>query len=187
MIIPKRVGSEEISPQQFQQKAEALLTRHRTMEGSLLMREAKNEVLFGDIDVFGLNQFLESCIEGDARIVHTKVTIPSRLGMSLYMSAFEDLMSMKTRAFLVKDIDPEVLRRLMGTRSLATEMTSEQLHKYYSDKAPVPTSPESLFELMQHGGGLDREFNNPLYREKLDGIELEVIRSWVEELCQSGK
>ena len=70
MIIPKRVGAEEISPQQFQQKAEALLTRHRTMENSLLMREAKNEVLFGDIDVFGLNQFLESCIEGDARIVH---------------------------------------------------------------------------------------------------------------------
>ena len=143
MIIPKRVGAEEISPQQFQQKAEALLTRHRTMENSLLMREAKNEVLFGDIDVFGLNQFLESCIEGDARIVHTKVTIPSRLGMSLYMSAFEDLMSMKTRAFLVKDIDPEVLRRLMGTRSLATEMTKEQLDKYYSDKAPVPHNPET--------------------------------------------
>ena len=35
---------------------------------------------------------------------------------------------------------------------------------------------------MQHGGGLDREFNNPLYREKMEGIELEVIRSWVEEL-----
>lgn len=187
MIIPKRVGAEEISPQQFQQKAEALLTRHRTMEGSLLMREAKNEVLFGDIDVFGLNQFLESCIEGDARIVHTKVTIPSRLGMSLYMSAFEDLMSMKTRAFLVKDIDPEVLRRLMGTRSLATEMTAEQLDKYYSDKAPVPHSPETLYELMQHGGGLDREFNNPLYREKMESIELEVIRSWVEELCKAGK
>ena len=187
MIIPKRVGAEEISPQQFQQKAEALLTRHRTMEGSLLMREAKNEVLFGDIDVFGLNQFLESCIEGDARIVHTKVTIPSRLGMSLYMSAFEDLMSMKTRAFLVKDIDPEVLRRLMGTRSLATEMTAEQLDKYYSDKAPVPHSPQTLFELMQHGGGLDREFNNPLYREKMEGIELEVIRSWVKELCKAGK
>ena len=187
MIIPKRVGAEEISPQQFQQKAEALLTRHRTMENSLLMREAKNEVLFGDIDVFGLNQFLESCIEGDARIVHTKVTIPSRLGMSLYMSAFEDLMSMKTRAFLVKDIDPEVLRRLMGTRSLATEMTKEQLDKYYSDKAPVPHSPETLYELMQHGGGLDREFNNPLYRDKLEGIDLDIIRAWVEELCKRGK
>ena len=96
-------------------------------------------------------------------------------------------MSMKTRAFLVKDIDPEVLRRLMGTRSLATEMTAEQLNKYYSDKAPVPHSPETLYELMQHGGGLDREFNNPLYREKMEGIELEVIRSWVEELCKAGK
>ena len=62
-------------------------------------------------------------------------------------------------------------------------MTAEQLDKYYSDKAPVPHSPETLYELMQHGGGLDREFNNPLYREKMEGIELEVIRSWVEELC----
>ena len=130
MIIPKRVGSEEISPQQFQQKADALLNRHRTMENSLLMREAKNEILFGDIDIISLNQFLQSCIEGDARIVHTKVTVPSRLGMSLFMSAFEDLMSMKTRAFLVKDIDPEVLRRLLGTRSLATELSTEQLVRY---------------------------------------------------------
>ena len=75
----------------------------------------------------------------------------------------------------------------MGTRSLATEMTKEQLDKFYSDKAPVPHSPESLYELMQHGGGLDRQFNNPLYREKLEGIELELIRSWVEELCRRGK
>ena len=80
-----------------------------------------------------------------------------------------------------------MLRRLMGTRSLATEMTAKQLDKYYSDKAPVPDSPESLYELMQHGGGLDREFNNPLYRDKLEGIELEIIRSWVETLCSSGK
>ncbi len=187
MIIPKRVGSEEISPQQFQQKADALLNRHRTMENSLLMREAKNEILFGDIDIISLNQFLQSCIEGDARIVHTKVTVPSRLGMSLFMSAFEDLMSMKTRAFLVKDIDPEVLRRLLGTRSLATELTTEQLDRYYSDKAPVPSNPETLYELMQHGGGLDRSFHNPLYKEKLEGIDLEMIRSWVEDLCTSGK
>ena len=37
--------------------------------------------------------------------------------MSLYMSAFEDLMSMRTRAFLVKDIDPAILERLLGRRS----------------------------------------------------------------------
>ena len=122
------------------------------MEGSLLMREAKNEV-YSEILTSLASINLESCIEGDARIVHTKVTIPSRLGMSLSMSAFEDLMSMKTRAFLVKDIDPEVLRRLMGTRSLATEMTKEQLDKFYSDKAPVPHSIELPYELMQHGGG----------------------------------
>jgi hypothetical protein len=103
------------------------------------------------------------------------------------MSAFEDLMSMKTRAFLVKDIDPEILRRLLGTRSLATELTTDQLDRYYSDKAPIPDSPETLYELMQHGGGLDRSFNNPLYKEKLEGIDLEMIRGWVEHLCKSGK
>ena len=74
------------------------------------MREAKNEILYGDIDVKGLNQFLQACIDGEARIVHSRVSVPSRLGMSLYMSAFEDLMAMKTRAFLVKDIDSAVWR-----------------------------------------------------------------------------
>ena len=41
LIIPKRIGAEEISPQQFQQKADALLNKHRTIDDSLLMREAK--------------------------------------------------------------------------------------------------------------------------------------------------
>ena len=72
--------------------------------------------MFGDIDLIGLEDFLTACVAGDARIVHTKVVVPSRLGMSLFMSAFEDLMSMKTRAFLVKDIDPSILQRLLGTR-----------------------------------------------------------------------
>ena len=115
LIIPKRIGAEEISPQQFQQKADALLNKHRTIDDSLLMREAKNEIMFADIDIKSLNDFLNSCVEGDARIVHQKMTIPSRLGMSLFMSAFEDLMSMKTRAFLVKDIDPTVLQNSWNT------------------------------------------------------------------------
>ena len=185
MIIPRRIGSEEVSPQQFQQKAEALLKKHRTMDDSLLMREAKNEIMFGDIDLKSLTEFLELCVTGDARIVHNKVTVPSRLGMSLYMSAFEDLMAMKTRAFLVKDIDPEILRRLLGTRSLATELTSEQLSRYYLDKAPVPTNATELFNLMSHGGGLDKEFKNPLYKEKLQNIAVDDIRKWVEELVKS--
>ena len=50
MIIPKRIGADEISPQQFQQRADALLNKHRTIDDSLLMREAKNEILFADID-----------------------------------------------------------------------------------------------------------------------------------------
>ena len=187
LIIPKRFGAEEISPQQFQQRAEALLKKHRTTEDSLLMREAKNEILFGDIDLKGLEDFLEACAAGEARIVHTKVVVPSRLGMSLFMSAFEDLMSMKTRAFLVKDIDPTILQRLLGTRSLATELSKEQLDAFYADKAPVPKDARGLMRLMSHGGGLDREFNNPLYKEKMSDIPLDTIRDWVEELVQQEK
>tara|TARA_B100000900_G_C20602288_1_gene726162 strand:+ start:1468 stop:6753 length:5286 start_codon:yes stop_codon:yes gene_type:complete len=187
LIIPKRIGAEEVSPQQFQQKADSLLNKHRTIDDSLLMREAKNEIMFADIDIKSLNDFLNSCVEGDARIVHQKMTIPSRLGMSLFMSAFEDLMSMKTRAFLVKDIDPTVLQRLLGTRSLATELSSEELNQYYLNKAPIPTDSNGLLKLMSQGGGLEKSFNNPLYKEKLQNIDIEILRTWVEQLCQSGK
>lgn len=107
--------------------------------------------------------------------------------MSLYMSAFEDLLAMKTRAFLVKDIDPEILQRLLGTRSLATQLNQDELTEFFVEKTPIPTDAKGLLHLMNHGGGLDREFQNPLYREKLQGLEIETIRGWVEELCQQGK
>ena len=60
------------------------------------------------------------------------------------MSTFEDLLSMKTRAFLVKDIDPEILKRLLGNRSLATELSEEQIDDYYSSKIPKPTNATEL-------------------------------------------
>ena len=41
MIIPRRIGSEEVSPQQFQQKAEALLKKHRTMDDSFVDARGK--------------------------------------------------------------------------------------------------------------------------------------------------
>ena len=187
LIVPKRIGADELSPQQFQQRTDALLTKHRTIEDSLLIKEARNEIMFADIDMKSLTEFLNACDEGTARIVHTRVTIPSRLGMSLYMSAFEDLLAMKTRAFLVKDIDPEILQRLLGTRSLATQLNQDELTEFFVEKTPVPTDAKGLLHLMNHGGGLDREFQNPLYREKLQGINIETIRGWVEELCQQGK
>ena len=62
-IIPKRIGAEEVSPQQFQQRADALLQRHRSIEDSLLIKEAKAEIMFGDIDIISLNQFLEASKE----------------------------------------------------------------------------------------------------------------------------
>ena len=103
------------------------------------------------------------------------------------MSSFEDLLSMKTRAFLVKDIDPEILRRLLGNRSLATELTDDQLQEYYSDKVPKPTSSNELLDLMKKGGGLDRNWENPLYQEKLKGIEHSTIEKWVKELAAEDK
>ena len=163
-----------------------LLNKHRTIEDSLLMREAKNEIMFGDIDLNSLNDFLSLCVQGEARIVHQKMTIPSRLGMSLFMSAFEDLMSMKTRAFLVKDIDPTILARLLGTRSLATELSAQELVNYYLNKAPIPKNPAELLKLMSQGGGLDKSFKNPLYKEKLQNIDIEILRGWVKSLCQNG-
>ena len=143
--------------------------------------------MFGDIDIKSLTDFLEASKESEARIVHTKVPVPSRLGMSLYMSTFEDLLSMKTRAFLVKDIDPEILRRLLGNRSLATELTDEQLKDYYDGKVPNPTNSDQLLRLMNRGGGLDRNWENPLYAAKLAGIEHSTIEKWVTELAEAGK
>ena len=186
LIIPKRIGAEEITPQQFQQRADALLVRHRSIEDSLLIKEAKAEIMFGDIDMKSLTEFLEATKDSSARIVHTKVAVPSRLGMSLYMSTFEDLLSMKTRAFLVKDIDPEILKRLLGSRSLATEMTDEQLKEFYLDKVPIPTCADQLLHLMAKGGGLNREWDNPLYASKLAGIDHETIKGWVVELAEQG-
>ncbi|MBT4408107.1 MAG: hypothetical protein HOC79_09585, partial [Euryarchaeota archaeon] len=186
MIIPRRIGAEEVSPQQFQQKAEALFKRHRTMPDSLLMREAKNEIFWQDIDLIGLEDFLRRSRDLDARLVHTKVSVPSKLGMSLFMASFEDLLSMRTRAYLVKDIDPLVLQKLLGTRSLATEMKKEQLEEYYLSKVPVPTDSQGLLKLMNHGGGLDSNLKNPLYKSKLVDIEYDVLKSWVGELAEAG-
>ena len=151
------------------------------------MREAKNEIMFGDIDLNSLNDFLELCVQGEARIVHQKMTIPSRLGMSLFMSAFEDLMSMKTRAFLVKDIDPRYYKDCLGQEVLLLNYLTKNYNEYYLNKAPIPTDSQQLLNLMSHGGGLDKSFNNPLYKEKLQNIDIDIIESWVEELCQKAK
>ena len=82
---------------------------------------------------------------------------------------------MKTRAFLVKDIDPTILQRLLGTRSLATELSEKELNEYYLNKAPIPNDANGLLKLMSHGGGLEKSFNNPLYKEKLQGIDIDIL------------
>ena len=102
------------------------------------------------------------------------------------MSSFEDLLSMRTRAFLIKDIDPEILQRMLGTRSLATELNESQLQIYYKNKVPIPDNAESMLHLMDRGGGLNRDWDHPLYADRLEGIEHEDIRSWIEELAKQG-
>ncbi|MDP7000894.1 MAG: DEAD/DEAH box helicase, partial [Candidatus Poseidoniaceae archaeon] len=161
LIIPRRIGSDEISPQQYQQKADALLAKHRTMEDSLLIKETRNEIFWQDIDLAGLEEFLEQSRHHDVSLVHTKGSVPSKLGMSLFIASFEDLLSMRARAYLVKDINPEVLMKLLGRRSLATELSKNQLDKYYLDKVPVPETAEELLILMNRGGGLNRDLENP--------------------------
>ncbi len=187
LIIPRRIGAEEVSPQQFQQKADALLKNHRALDGSLLMKEVFNEIFHADLDMSGLNQFVNEVVQGSSRILHTRVKVPSPIGMNLYMSAFEDLLSMRTRAYLIKDIDPEILRRLLGQRALATQLDEEQVNTYYNDKVSIPKDAESLLDLMEMGGGLDKNHENPLYRDKLEGIEKEEIRSWIRQLIDKGE
>jgi len=187
LIIPRRIGAEEVSPQQFQQKSDALFKAHRAASDSLLMKEVFNEIFHHDLDMIGLDQFVSRVVDGTSRILHTRVKVPSPIGMNLYMSAFEDLLSMRTRAYLIKDIDPEILRRLLGQRALATQLDEGQVNSYYEDKVAIPTDSESLLDLMEMGGGLDRNHINPLYRNKLEGIDEDKIRGWVLELIEKGE
>ena len=102
------------------------------------------------------------------------------------MSAFEDLMAMKTRAYLVKDIDPAILqRRLLGTRSLATELTAEQLDKFYLDKAPIPTNAKELMTLdvarWRPRSGIPQP---AVQRETWPASRLDTIRGWVTAIIR---
>ena len=187
MLVPRRVGAEEKSPQQYQKECDALFERHRQMEDSLLVKETHREILSTDLDLTALEEFLEQLQGETVRLIHTRVQVPSPLGMSLYMSAFQDLLAMKTRAYFIKDIDPAILRRLLGQRSLATELDAEQLSAYYGQKVPVPTSAEELLAIMERGGGLDRGFSNPLYQARLEDVPEEEIRGWITELAASGE
>jgi ATP-dependent Lhr-like helicase len=187
MIIPRRIGSDEITPQQFQQKADALLAKHRGEDSSLLMREAMNEIFEQDIDSWALSGFLARLEAGSIQVSMIRNKLPSQLGMSLYKSAFEDLLSMGTRAYLIKDIDPEVLRRLLGRRALATELDEKQIKKFFNEKLPMPTNSEELLNLMEMGGGLNSDLKNPLYDKKLKEIGDEKVSEWVLKLVEEGK
>ena len=186
MLNPRRIGAEEVSPKQFQLKAEQIMNRHRTMDDSVIVREAMSEILTTDLEMDQLREFMERMGSEDVRIVHRRVKIPSPLGLTLFMSSFEDLLSLRTRAYLIKDVDPEILRRLLGARSLATELDREKLSQYYQSKVSVPNNANELLRLMDMGGGLERQLTHPLYSDKLNGIEFETLRSWVHELAERG-
>tara|TARA_Y100001968_G_scaffold192776_2_gene176651 strand:+ start:5675 stop:11074 length:5400 start_codon:yes stop_codon:yes gene_type:complete len=186
MLNPRRIGADEVSPKQFQNKAEQILRKHRQMDDSVLIREAMNEIMNMDLEMNELSDFITRMDDEDVRIVHRKVKMPSPLGMTLFMSSFEDLLSLRTRAYLIKDIDPEILRRLLGARSLATDLDRENLSKYYQDKVAIPDSAIGLLRLMDMGGGLEKSLTHPLYSEKLKSVDLETIESWVYELAERG-
>ena len=92
----------------------------------------------------------------------------------------------KQRAYLIKDVDPEILRRLLGARSLATDLDKSKMADYYRSKISEPMNANGLLRLMDMGGGLNKELSNPLYEHKLKDIDLEVLTSWVRELAERG-
>ena len=186
LIVPRRIGADEVSPKQFQQKSEKVFREHRQHADSLLIREAQNEIFHTDLDTEELENFVNRMDEEGVRIVHSQVTLPSALGMNLYMAAFEDLLSMRTRAYLVKDIDPEILRRLLGGRSRATDLDAQSLDRYFQSKVSIPTDSEGLLRLMEKGGGLHPDLKNPLYQEKLSEVPYDTVHNWVVELAASG-
>ena len=186
MLNPRRIGADEVTPKQFQTRAEQLLRTHRQMEDSVLIREAMNEIFSIDLDMKQLADFISRMESEDVRIVHRKVKMPSPLGMTLFMSSFEDLLSLRTRAYLIKDIDPEILRRLLGARSLATDLDKAKLATYYQDKVAVPSSATGLLRLMDMGGGLEKTLTHPLYSDKLKTVDANLLRGWVYELAERG-
>ena len=147
------------------------MQKHRKMEDSVIVREVVSEILHNDLDMRQLEDFMSRMDSEDVRIVHRRVKMPSPLGMTLFMSSFEDLLSLRTRAYLIKDVDPEILRRLLGARSLATELDEGKLAEYYQSKVSVPTNANGLLRLMDMGGGLEPGLTNPLYNDKLSGID----------------
>ena len=184
MLNPRRIGAEEVSPKQFQQRAEQIMQKHRQMEDSVLIRETMNEILHADLDMKQLEIFINRMDSENVRIVHRRVKMPSPLGMTLFMSSFEDLLSLRTRAYLIKDVDPEILRRLLGARSLATDLDKSRMADYYRSKISEPINANGLLRLMDMGGGLNKELSNPLYEHKLKDIDIELIREWVHELVE---
>ena len=50
------------------------------------------------------------------------------------------------------------------------QIISCECTKCNCDKKFETIETEELFNLMSHGGGLDKEFHNPLYKEKLQDI-----------------
>ena len=98
MLNPRRIGADEISPKQFQQRAEQILTDHKQASDSVLIREAMREITRHDLELDELRDLMTGRGKDFLNIVHRKVKIPSPLGLTLFMSAFEDLLSLRTRA-----------------------------------------------------------------------------------------
>ena len=84
-----------------------------------------------------LENFVNRMDEEGVRIVHSRVTLPSARHESVHAD-FRRFASMRTRAYLVKDIDPEILRRLLGGHSRATDLDEEALNRIFRTKSARP-------------------------------------------------
>ena len=83
-------------------------------------------------------------------------------------------MAMKTRAFLVKDIDSAVLERLLGEGPLL--LNSRKMNSV--NITMIKHQFQNLLMVIQinvRGGGLDRSFANPLYKEKVEVSNLKQL------------
>jgi len=184
LITPRRIGAEEVSPKRLQRDIAAVLERQRQEPDSVLINETLNEIFQIDIDRKELREFFERLGRDEVEIIHAVVKVPSTITMGLFASAFEDLLAMRTRAYLIKDLDPEIVASLIGQRTMATELTEEQVRSYYEGKSPTPKDAQGLLMLMHKGGGLTSDLSHPLYDAKLAKVDKSTIKGWIQELIE---
>ena len=113
------------------------------------------------------------CVKGDARIFTTSHSPISLRHVLVHVCIWRPH-GYENTCLLVKDIDPAVLQRLLGTRSLATELTSEQLTKFTWTKPQYQRCRWTLHSYVAWWRSWPI-IQNPLYKEKLKDVDIDLI------------